>query len=583
MKYTIFAGLVGLASAAVSATPPDTKTCECYTQLTQCQNAPGANMAQCSSDFASCSGTNPYTGSTDEAQAYFDNLKSCCGATSSNGPVVSATPSAVSSNGPVVSATPVAGGSGKPDTKTCDCYSKLTQCQNAPNANMAQCSSDFASWYVKEMDIGIPLLTASSSGTNPYTGSTDQVQAYFDNLKSCCGAPSSNGPVVSATPSAVSSNGPVVSATPVAGGSGKPDTKTCDCYSKLTQCQNAPNANMAQCSADFASCSGTNPYTGSTDQVQAYFDNLKSCCTPTSSNGPVVSSTPVSGATGGKPDTKICACYSTLGQCQNAPNANMAQCSADFASCSGMNPYTSNDVTGFFNNLKQSCPPSSNGPVPSSTPTAGAAGGKPDTKACGCYAQLTQCQNAPNANMAQCSADYASCSGYNPYTQDTATVQAYFANMAKTCPAGGASGNGPAPTAGSYGNGPAPSVVPSSGATGNDKTCGCYAQLTQCQNAPNANMAQCSADYASCSGYNPYTQDTATVQAYFANMAKTCPAGGASSGNGGSANGGTPATLYPLPPSATSNRTIATYTGAASHARVGAGALAAGMAAMLVL
>ncbi|KAM3424335.1 hypothetical protein BST61_g11128 [Cercospora zeina] len=552
MKYTFFAGLMGLATVTASYAPPsqpDAKTCDCYAKLTQCQNGPDANMAQCSSDFASCSGTNPYTGSTDSVQAYFDNLKSCC-TTTSNVPVASATASATSANGPVVSA------SGTPDAKTCDCYSELTQCQNGPDANMAQCSSDFA----------------SCSGTNPYTGSTDQVQAYFNNLKSCCPT-SSNGPVVSATASVTSANGPVVSA------SGKPDSKTCDCYNKLGQCQNGPNANQAQCSSDFASCSGMNPYTTGFD-ITGFFNNLKNNC-PTSSNGPVVSATPTAGATGGKPDAKICDCYNQLGQCQNAPNANQAQCSSDFASCSGMNPYTTGyDITGFFNNLKNNCPTSSNGPVVSATPTAGATGGKPDAKICDCYNKLGQCQNAPNANQAQCSSDFASCSGMNPYTTGF-DITGFFNNLKNNCPAGGAPGpssqNGPAASA---------SPVPSPSGPIDSKTCACYAQDTTCRNAPNANQAQCSADFASCSGYNPFSQDTATVQAYFANLDKACSqTGGASSATGGAGSSGAgylPHTMYPVNGNETGNRTVI-YTGAANHVHIGASALVAGMAAMLVL
>ncbi|GIZ41275.1 hypothetical protein CKM354_000458700 [Cercospora kikuchii] len=353
---------------------------------------------------------------------------------------------------------------------------------------------------------------------------------------------------------------------------GAPDAKTCDCYFKYRECQGGPDANQSFCASQFAGCANYNPFTG--EEAAPYFANLQANCkATTSAPGGYPTAPPTYGASSsapaptypaGKPDAKTCECYAKLGQCQTGPNANQATCAAEFASCANYNPYTGDSATAYFDNLKKNCPTSS-APAPSSTPTAP---GKPDAKTCECYAKLGQCQTAPNANQATCAAEFASCSGNNPYTGDDRAT-AYFDNLKKNCPAGG-------PTTPS--SAPKPSGTPT-GPTGKPdaKVCACYDQANKCRVGPQANQSFCSSQFASCAGYNPYTGDTAATTAYFDNLAKNCPTGGAPSGT---SPAGTKPVAYPT---ATNNHTITTYTGAASHARVGAGALAAGMAAMLVL
>lgn len=51
MKYTIFAAIIGLASAT-SYAAPDAKTCDCYFKYRECQSGPSANQATCGAEFA---------------------------------------------------------------------------------------------------------------------------------------------------------------------------------------------------------------------------------------------------------------------------------------------------------------------------------------------------------------------------------------------------------------------------------------------------------------------------------------------------------------------------------------------------
>ncbi|KAI5363298.1 hypothetical protein Slin15195_G106820 [Septoria linicola] len=77
---------------------PSEKTCQCYTALGKCQTAPypGGNHAQCASEFASCSGTNPY--GTPEVSAFFKNLEDNCSKTAA--PTSSAAPAPSKSAAP---------------------------------------------------------------------------------------------------------------------------------------------------------------------------------------------------------------------------------------------------------------------------------------------------------------------------------------------------------------------------------------------------------------------------------------------------------------------------------------------------
>ncbi|WPB02788.1 uncharacterized protein RHO25_007424 [Cercospora beticola] len=362
-----------------------------------------------------------------------------------------------------------------------------------------------------------------------------------------------------------------------------PDAKTCDCYFKYRECQGGPDANQSFCASQFAGCANYNPFTG--EEQAPYFANLQANCKAATTSAPdgyptapptygASSSAPAPTYPAGKPDAKTCECYAKLGQCQTGPNANQSFCSSQFASCAGYNPYIVDTAatTAYFDNLDKNCPAGSpttpsSAPKPSGTPAGPT--GKPDAKVCACYDQANKCRVGPQANQSFCSSQFASCAGYNPYIVDTAATTAYFDNLDKNCPAGG-------PTTPS--SAPKPSGTPA-GPTGKPdaKVCACYDQANKCRVGPQANQSFCSSQFASCAGYNPYIVDTAATTAYFDNLDKNCPTGGAPSGT---SPAGTKPVAYPT---ASNNHTITTYTGAASHTRVGAGALAAGMAAMLVL
>ena len=110
-----------------------------------------------------------------------------------------------------------------------------------------------------------------------------------------------------------------------------------------------------------------------------------------------------------------------------------------------------------------------------------------------CDAAANACRTAPNANQAYCSSQYAACLGYNPYTADASSTSSSLlicnaAAIARgACTASAAS---------------VPSSTPTP--TGNS-TASCDAAVNACRTAPNANQAYCSAQYAQCLGYNPYT------------------------------------------------------------------------------
>ncbi|KAL1623504.1 hypothetical protein SLS54_004494 [Diplodia seriata] len=129
-------------------------------------------------------------------------------------------------------------------------------------------------------------------------------------------------------------------------------------------------------------------------------------------------------------------------------------------------------ATVFTTNVQTitSCGPEvTNCPASSHPATAVGSAPAPSGTASGgqtCEEQENMCRTKPGANMAQCSADRASCDGYIP---------------------GQGSGTATAPAA---------SGTPSGGQT-------CEEQENMCRTQPGANMAQCSADRASCDGYIP--------------------------------------------------------------------------------
>ncbi|KAF2209793.1 hypothetical protein CERZMDRAFT_100196 [Cercospora zeae-maydis SCOH1-5] len=440
MKYTTaLAFALSISGALAAPTPrsgddgtePNIQTCACYRVLGSCQNGQKANQSYCSSQFTACSGVQPYDGSgkttSVDASDYFKNLGVNCPAPNTGFP---------------------------PSQRECRCNAELATCSNAPNANQAQCSSDFT----------------KCSGVQPFegTGKTTEVSPtdYFNYLNKQC------------PPS-------------------KPSEKECQCNAALSACQGAPNANQAQCSSNFVSCSGVQPYDGSgkTTSVSPtdYFKNLNQNCPTTPAPVPTPTPTPAPS----KPSDKECQCNAALSACQGAPNANQAQCSSNFVSCSGVQPYegsgktTSVSTADYFNNLNKNCP-ATPAPVPSPSPSpAPPAPSKPSDKECQCNAALSVCQGAPNANQATCASNFASCSGVQPYEGAGKTTSVsptdYFNNLNKNCP------TTPAPA-------PVPSPAPAPPA---DKNYGSYGTY---ENYPTSYASYGKYDYNSYKSYGSYKQ-----------------------------------------------------------------------------
>lgn len=107
-----------------------------------------------------------------------------------------------------------------------------------------------------------------------------------------------------------------------------------------------------------------------------------------------------------------------------------------------------------------------------------------------CQAQADACRSAPNANQATCSAQYAACLGSNPYANNTFSTS---------------------------------STSASSTATATLSPLSCQDKANACRSAPDANQAQCSAEYAACLGYNPYSNATVTTEVVTA-FTTYCPA-----------------------------------------------------------
>ena len=159
-------------------------------------------------------------------------------------------------------------------------------------------------------------------------------------------------------------------------------------------CAAQPGANLSTCASEYASCLGYNPYDPSFVEPTA--------CSKTTATS-VATTTPTSTGTA---DACAADCITKHEQCQTKPGANMAVCANDFAECLGYNPYEPSYVA------PTACAKTTTVSTPIMTPTPT---GKADACAKACISQHEACQNKPQANMAVCAADFASCLGYNPY------------------------------------------------------------------------------------------------------------------------------------------------------------------------
>ncbi|KAK8073977.1 hypothetical protein PG994_004876 [Apiospora phragmitis] len=245
------------------------------------------------------------------------------------------------------------------------------------------------------------------------------------------------------------------------------------CALKDDACRTAPGANMAECSAQKAECKDT--------------------------------------------------CSTAADSCRGGPDANMAACAGDYAKCLGYNPYAKRDEAPHSETgdaVYFPAPHSETGdavyfPAPKSkaaasgcvlkddacrtAPDANMAQCSAEKAACKatCKADSNQCRTAPDANQAQCSADYASCLGENPYAKKRGTPQGY---------SGSAVHQGDCEKADTAcRTAPGANMAQCSAEKASCKNM-CSGEADACRAVPGANMSTCSAEYAQCLGTNPYAK-----------------------------------------------------------------------------
>lgn len=173
------------------------------------------------------------------------------------------------------------------------CEEADSSCRVGPDANMASCSAKKAACvgeaYPAEASAAAAAAaatTAAPSGDGPKT----VYQTEMETITSC-GPEVTNCPARSTHPATGTASGPAPSGTSSGGQS---------CQDKENACRTAPDANMAQCSAERAACDGYVPGQPS----------------------------------GGSGQT----CQEKENACRTAPGANMASCSAERAACDGYVP-----------------------------------------------------------------------------------------------------------------------------------------------------------------------------------------------------------------------------------------------------
>ncbi|GFP52447.1 hypothetical protein ACSS6W_003492 [Trichoderma asperelloides] len=140
-------------------------------------------------------------------------------------------------------------------------------------------------------------------------------------------------------------------------------------------------------------------------------------------------------------------------------------------------------------------------------PTKTVAPAPQDDCANSCQYDYDECCGAPGANLSTCSSEYAECLGYNPYdgqqhdyeekqkttecsTKPTATATATWATHFA-----------PPPT-------PTPPPYPKVDCKHVKE---CTDEDDKCRTKPEANQAECSAEYAKRLGFNPFTTEGANL------------------------------------------------------------------------
>ncbi|KAL3422630.1 hypothetical protein PVAG01_06786 [Phlyctema vagabunda] len=163
-------------------------------------------------------------------------------------------------------------------------------------------------------------------------------------------------------------------------------------------------------------------------------------------------------------DDRIEDCGEAYVTCVNNPGAVIATCARQRAECLGFNPTTLN---------------------PSQTSALVLA---PTDLADTCEDIADRCRAGPGANQATCSAQYAACLAYNPYSSSVAGSPSVAATPSSATPPTVVAAPGPAPTS--------PGRV--CGENDIDDTCTCEEINEFCREAPGADVAACNAALTAC-------------------------------------------------------------------------------------
>ncbi|KAH0499300.1 hypothetical protein TgHK011_006503 [Trichoderma gracile] len=128
------------------------------------------------------------------------------------------------------------------------------------------------------------------------------------------------------------------------------------------------------------------------------------------------------------PEECAAECSSAHDACAIKPDADMAQCASDFASCLGYNPFRNGELvqpTACSSSRETPSSPSSSSSAPWHTKSPSShhhehkehedGDEKKDDDECKCYDEYNRCRAAPGANMSFCASNYAECLGYNPF------------------------------------------------------------------------------------------------------------------------------------------------------------------------
>ncbi|KAL6696257.1 hypothetical protein J3F84DRAFT_373532 [Trichoderma pleuroticola] len=174
---------------------------------------------------------------------------------------------------------------GTPEECAVKCTTAHDACLVKPDANRAECASEYAACL----------------GYNPYEG----------------------GFVVPTACSKTTTAAPTQTKAP---------QDECKCYDEYNKCRSAPGANMSYCASQYAGCLGYNPFDGQHDPEQIEKKCSKPIITPTPAPPPPPPP---------KPDCRhIKECGEERDKCRGKPDANQAECASEYAACLGFNPFT---------------------------------------------------------------------------------------------------------------------------------------------------------------------------------------------------------------------------------------------------